>query len=108
MYVEDEVGGKSYAFDAAGYLIFVDRTAPDVSIKNIRINGKTYGTLDDYQAAGVVYGNEVTFDYDVTEVNSDLADITIELLVQPHQRSSPASATSRTPSCRCTLQKQSS
>lgn len=79
MYVEDEVGGKSYAFDAAGYLIFVDRTAPDVSIKNIRINGKTYGTLDDYQAAGVVYGNEVTFDYDVTEVNSDLADITIEI-----------------------------
>ena len=34
--------------------------------------------------------------------------LTFPLYLQPHQRLSPASATSRTPSCRCTLRKQSS
>ena len=34
--------------------------------------------------------------------------LTFPLYLQPHQRSSPASATFRTPSCRCTLRKQSS
>ena len=34
--------------------------------------------------------------------------LTFPLYLQPHQRSSPASAISRTPSCHCTLRKQSS
>ncbi|MGN0394288.1 MAG: Ig-like domain-containing protein [Coprococcus sp.] len=49
MWVEDEVGNTSYAFDENGYIVFVDNEKPTVTIKNIKLTtGYTY-TYEEYK-----------------------------------------------------------
>lgn len=50
MQVEDEFGNTSYAFDANGYIVFIDASAPVLSIDKIKLsNGNEY-TLAEYNA----------------------------------------------------------
>lgn len=50
MWVEDEVGNTSYAFNETGVIVFVDNENPTVEVKNIELsNGQRY-TVEAYNA----------------------------------------------------------
>lgn len=60
--VSDEFGNSSLWQDIDGRIVFIDEKNPEVNIVNIVANGKTYGTLDDYEAADNKWAKSITFD----------------------------------------------
>lgn len=77
MQVEDEFGNTSYAFDANGYIVFIDDSAPIVSIAKIKLsNGKEY-TLAEYNALPLAekWTKSVSVDLSATEDNSYIESV---------------------------------
>lgn len=77
MQIEDEFGNTSYAFDASGYIVFIDDSAPVVSIDKIRLSNGSEYTLAEYNALPIAdkWTKSVSVDLSATEDNSYLESV---------------------------------